>query len=87
MDLIDLSDSIFWFDLHVIDQFKIHGFDKFKNLDIWDDNWINKMKLHFEIIDPRPLKIRAIHSYLRLTNNYAKSLPVRFIDKILKTIT
>ncbi len=87
LDLIDLSDSIFWFDLHVIDQFKIHGFDKFKNLDIWDDNWINKMKLHFEIIDPRPLKIRAIHSYLRLTNNYAKSLPVRFIDKILKTIT
>lgn len=86
LELLDFTETIYWFDLSVVDEFIKHGFKKFEYLDIWDFYWIDKMKTFIEIKDPRRWWIKVIHGYLHISNNYAKRLPVRLIDKILKKV-
>lgn len=57
-----------------------NGTAHYKKLDIWDQEFIQ----HVEVRDPRPFFYKAIHSYLRATDQCRNSLPVRAIDKSLK---
>jgi len=86
LDMLDLTETVYWFDLNVKEQLIKYGFKRFKYLDIWDYDWIVKMRTHIEIKDPRAWWIKIIHRYLQISTNYSSRVPVRLIDKILKTI-
>lgn len=83
---LNLSAKIYWYDIEVKKQFKIHGFSRFKHLDIWNSQWIDEMKNQIEIDDPRNLYLKVIHFYLKTTQNISASIPIRFIDKVLKIL-
>lgn len=86
LDRLHTSDSIFWYDLKVIEMFQLYGIEKFKNLDIWSTDWISKMKNKEKIVDPRSKLIRLVHIYLRMSQNYSYAIPIKILDKSLKII-
>lgn len=60
--------------------FQRDGFKKYLKIDIWDNPFLKESG-----VSPRvPLIYRVLHAYLRKTRPYAKSLPVRLLDKMLK---
>lgn len=83
---LNLSGSLYWYDMEVKEQFLKHGFTRFKYLDIWNKDWIADMKNQIEIKDPRNFFIKFIHTYLRATHNISATIPIRLIDKVLKKI-
>ena len=56
------------------------GITHYQKLDIWDEEFIRKT----EVQDPRSFLYKALHFYLRATEKYQYSIPVRAIDKLLK---
>lgn len=84
IDHLDLDEKIFWFDTEVLNHFKTYGFEQFRYLNIWDTDWIEKMKTHLVIKDPRSCWIKLIHGYLRISTGYTNAITIRIIDKILK---
>jgi hypothetical protein len=83
---IKLSTRIFWYDLEVMKQLMMHGFSCFKYLDIWNKQWIYEIKNHIKIDDPRNFYIKIIHFYLKTTQSIYSSIPIRFIDKVMKEL-
>lgn len=83
---LNIPRSLYWYDMEVKELFLKHGFSKFKYLDIWNKNWIAYMKNQIEIRDPRNLFIKAIHTYLRVTQNISAAIPIRIVDKVLRKL-
>lgn len=81
-----LSESLFWYDMVVKEQFVKYGFSKFKYLDIWDKQWIVEMKKEIEINDPRNILIKTIHVYLRVTQKISGTILIRIMDKTLRKL-
>ncbi len=86
LEKLQISNSILWYDLKVIEMFQLYGSSKFKKLDIWSNNWIAKMKNTLEITDPRSKIVKITHLYLRMSQNYSNALPIKILDKSLKYI-
>lgn len=77
---IDLLTTRFWFDSYVVRKITTAGEREFRNLDIWQKQFISDYKLK----DPRSLVVKIIHYYLFLTKNYYKNILIRSMDKLLK---
>ncbi len=80
-DEIDMSMSPF-LDLETLNFIKKNGMRRYRKLDVWDKQFLEK----FDLKDPRNNFIKLFHFYLKLTRNYSKTKFVRMIDKILKVI-
>lgn len=59
-----------------------YGPSFFRKLDIWDDEFLQK----YEVKDPRRPIDKLMHWYLRKTNKWQKTLPIRAIDKMLRKL-
>lgn len=57
-----------------------NGIKRYVMLDIWDDTMLN----YLQIPDPRPMWVKLVHWYFRVTKDSCKSFPIRAIDKVLK---
>lgn len=86
LEELRISESLFWFDLEVKEIFLKYGFYKFRYLAIWDKKWIEKMKKYIEISDPRNTMIKLIHFYLYMSQNISTYIPIRIMDKLIKSI-
>lgn len=60
---------------------KQDGIEKFLGVDIWDQELCDEL----QISDPRTLKWKMLHFYLRKTQRYRYRFIIRAIDKIIKT--
>ena len=58
------------------------GIEKYISLDVWSEEFSKDLG----ISDPRPIRWKLLHSYLRLTRKKTKNIVVRGIDFILKKI-
>ena len=82
IERIDLSDEGAYYTEEVLRYFDQEGLRKFAMLDIWDEDWMKRNNLK----DPRNAFQKLMLHYLQKTNPKAKSIWVRCVDKILKTI-
>jgi len=71
-----------YIDQYIIDLFEKKGVSRYRKLDIWEKNFVER----HNIVDKRSLVLKLIHFYLTNTKGIASSIVVRFIDKILKTV-
>lgn len=58
------------------------GISKFAKLDVWDKDFLKKNNID----DPRNILHKILHFYLRITNEYQKTILIRSIDKMLKIL-
>ena len=58
------------------------GIEYFKKLDVWESGFLRNNNLR----DPRTWWDKMMHTYLRATNKYQKTILIRIIDKLLKKI-
>lgn len=83
-------DRSFWFDREVLTWFSQFGLKKFRREAIWDVDWATISKdlhglqgiSHFP--DPRDRFERFVHCWLQKSQKYSSSLPVRFVDSLLR---
>ncbi len=75
-----LNKDKFWFDDEIITLFKKYGIKLFKDICIFDSDWLRVNNLK----DPRNPFDKLIHQYLKITKNFYTYLGIRIIDKILK---
>ena len=79
---VDLDDEGAYYTSEVIRLFEQDGIRSFALLGIWDEDWMKRNGVK----DPRNVFDKIILRYLRRTNPKARSIVVRIIDKVLKTI-
>jgi hypothetical protein len=53
IDLVEIKNSVYWFDNEVIRFIKARGEGFFRLLDIWDKDWLTKMTPQMMLKDPR----------------------------------
>ncbi len=82
LDKVDTESHLFWFDDYVVDRIKNYPISTVAWLDIW---WGNFASLT-HIPDPRKWYHKLLHTYLHTTARWAKTLPIRVMDKVLKII-
>jgi Glycosyl transferase family 2 len=82
LNLIDSKSEKFWYDLYILERLEKYGLRYFSKIDIWDDTFRKQNNLK----DPRNFFIKALHSYLRITQAYSHYRFIRVIDKCLKII-
>ena len=80
--LIDLNDIGQHYIDNTLSNLNGKGVKHFKKLNIWDKDFCSKYNLQ----DPRNWMDKLILFYLDLTNKYSKTIIIRAIDKVLKTI-
>lgn len=80
--MINLSDEGIHYTTNVLNYINEFGIKKFAKLDVWDKEFLQKNNLK----DPRKWYHKILHSYLRLTNKYQKTIIIRGFDKILKIL-
>ncbi len=80
LDKVDTVSQLFWFDDYVVERIKNYPASTVAWLDIW---WGNFAALT-QIPDPRKWYHKLLHSYLHTTARWAKALPIRAIDKVLR---
>lgn len=77
---IDATSTKCWFDDYVVERLERHSKINLRKLPIWDKDFCEQYKLP----DPRGVKDKLIHFYLRKTQLVRHSIIIRVIDKILK---
>lgn len=82
MTLLNLQDEGRHYTEAVLCKIEEKGIEYFKKLDVWDHDFLRNNNLQ----DPRTWCDKMMHTYLRATNKYAKTLFIRIIDKLLKKI-
>ncbi|MBC7459012.1 MAG: glycosyltransferase family 2 protein [Bdellovibrionaceae bacterium] len=89
LDKLDLSTSLFWFDLEVINYINQYGFEYFKLLPIWNKPFVEKIKLlqtsSVSSFSVNPLS-KVLLFYLEHTQTYYPSIYIKIVDKFLKFI-
>lgn len=81
-NLINLQDEGIHYTTNVLNYISECGIKKFAKLDVWDKEFLQKNNLK----DPRNIFYKILHSYLKLTNKYQKTIIIRCFDKILKIL-
>lgn len=83
LDLVDVAARSFWFDKYVVDRLGEHDKNDLAKLDIWDKQFMEQNGLP----DPRSLKDKIIHEYIKETNRYKhKSKIIGFLDMCIGKI-
>lgn len=82
MTLLNLQDEGRHYTEAVLCKIEEKGIEYFKKLDVWESGFLRNNNLQ----DPRTWWDKMMHTYLRATNKYAKTLFIRIIDKLLKKI-
>ena len=82
MTLLNLQDEGRHYTEAVLCKIEEKGIEYFKKLDVWEQSFLRNNNLQ----DPRTWWDKMMHTYLRATNKYAKTLFIRIIDKLLKKI-
>ncbi len=85
------SKSPTWWDREIITLFKKYGTEMFKQLDIWDVDWLllaeqNSLDIGNEYYDPRSKLDKIINKWLRKTQLQQNKLHIRAMEKLLKLI-
>lgn len=84
--VVNKSDLFYWFDQNTIKYFIEHGLYCFRKVCIWDVNW-TQISIHLEINnkfnDPRNLKDKFIHFWLKKTQTFQHKKIVRRFDRFL----
>ena len=80
--MIDMSTQPM-FIMYIQELISQDGIKRYGCLDVWDEDLMSKLGVSK---DPRPLKWRIIHRYLRASQPYKQTFFVRAMDKLLKTI-
>jgi glycosyltransferase involved in cell wall biosynthesis len=81
---LNLTEPYFWFDEQIADYFRQFGVKKFRYLDMWNPTWVESMQEFFPFDVPKSILSHLLFAYLRLTQPYRNTLPIRAIDKVLK---
>ena len=81
---LNLTEPYFWFDEQIADYFRQFGVKKFRYLDMWNPTWVASMQKFFPFDVPKSILSHLLFAYLRLTQRYRTTLPIRAIDKVLK---
>lgn len=77
------------FDRDIVDWMCSNGPDRFRTLDIWDVDWTEVSRRFYvpnqpSIADPRRVIDKAVSLWLRRTQSWSKSIPIRALDHCLK---
>jgi glycosyltransferase involved in cell wall biosynthesis len=77
-----------WFELELLKLFEQHGAARFRKLAVWDADWPALARHHgFDrperFADPRSKWERAVHRWLRQTQDHQARISVRLISKFL----
>jgi len=74
------ENELYWFDVEILQNFKKHGVEYFKWLDVWDTNWEKKRQIALrrgikdlpenKIKDPRSFYIKVCHKNLQPLLSY-----------------
>jgi len=82
--------SVYWWDIEILEWFKNLGPRKFNKLDIWDKDWdrLGKSVYDQNINFKRHASwlTKLIIRYIRLTPNYRDNIFIRWLDNILRVI-
>jgi glycosyltransferase involved in cell wall biosynthesis len=84
-----LTQPMNYFDEQCLQLFEQYGGDKFKKLNIWDLNWVEKAELYGKTnlnlyVDPRSKLDKFIQKYLIKTQSLRHHLGIRFIDFLIR---
>lgn len=79
---IELGATHTWFDDYVAERLSRYPKSVLRKLDIWDEDFVK----YYHLTDPRRCLDRLIHTYLHHTNRYKYTLPIRFLDKLLRIV-
>ncbi len=80
LDKVDTTSQRFWFDDYVAERLPNHPKSVISALDIWNNHFAEIM----QIPDPRRWYHKLLHTYIHSTTRWAKTLPIRAFDKVLK---
>lgn len=78
---VNLQDEGQYYNSEVLRYFEKDGLSRYRNLDIWDKDWMERVGLND---NPQSRFQKLLLRYLKKTMPYSKSVLVRGIDKILK---
>lgn len=78
-DLI-LNEKRFWFDDEVLNLIRRHGVNSFKDICIFDKEWLKTVNID----DPRNFGNKLIHQYLILSKDFSSIWAIKLIDRIFK---
>ncbi len=81
-DLVDTSTTPIMLQ-YVKDMIAEDGIEKYAILDVYDKEYMQCLGLKK---DPRPLRYRLLHRYIRATDKYRRKVIIRAIDKMLKIL-
>jgi glycosyltransferase involved in cell wall biosynthesis len=87
--LSDQGPCWFWWDDEVAAWIEKHGRAVFRDLDIWDQGWVQQLAAKLgssEVrrrLDPRSPLDRAVHFWMHITRERPSSIPVRIVDRML----
>lgn len=77
----------YWWDYEVLRMFEQHGTQYFRKQAIWDFDWTAVARRVYgdtapTISDPRSRFDKLMHRFLRATQPFARSLPMKILDKL-----
>jgi len=80
---------VYHWDKELLEIFDEHGTEPFRKLNVWDADWEKisqsaDLEVDTTVEDPRSSMERMVHDWLRRTQPYASSLPVRIVQKLLE---
>ena len=86
-----LKEKQYWWDREVLELFQKYGREKFAQESIWDVDWSqiaerHSMKGVLETADPRTVFEKSFHKYLSLTQPYAQTTMVAYVDKAFRRL-
>ena len=84
LELIDFDQDEFWYDIETLRMFEKDGIDSFRDLNIWDKNFLQWMESNSDFRDPRGLLDRLLHIYLNNTSRFSQFLIIRIADKLIR---
>ena len=81
-DNVELNESHCWMDDYIYERLKKFPMRTLEKLPIWTPDFIE----YYHLSDPRPRRVRWVHTYLEITQAYKSNILVRAIDKVLSKI-
>lgn len=83
-----VKDSHYFRDKEVLELLIQYGPERFRRLNIWDCDWLALAKqcgvaVNGQLGDPRTPFEKAVHTWLRVTQPWSHTLPVRVVQRLL----
>ena len=79
---VELEEQHCWMDDYIYERLDKYPMKTLAKLPIW----IPEFMEYYHISDPRPRRVRWVHTYLEITQVYKSNILVRAIDKVLSKI-